>query len=133
MAQATGAFTVKIVPQTEERTIPLFGRMTIDKIFQGDITGTSKGQMLSAGTSVPDSAAYVALERVEGSLHGKKGSFVLQHHALMNKGVPTLDITIIPDSGTDELTGITGKLMIIRKEGKHFYEVEYSLPDSQSI
>jgi hypothetical protein len=127
MMRATGEFKVQLVPQTEERTIPLFGRMTIDKVFQGDLTGTSQGQMLSAGTPVPNSAGYVAIEKVEGLLHGKRGSFVLQHHATMNRGEPTLDIIVVPDSGTDELTGLSGKLIIIRKDGKHFYEMEYTL------
>ncbi|MBA3829009.1 MAG: DUF3224 domain-containing protein [Taibaiella sp.] len=128
---ATGEFTVKILPQTDERTIPLFGRMTIDKEFNGDLTGTSQGQMLSTGTAVTNSAGYVAIERVEGVLHGRRGSFVLQHSATMNKGEGTLNIQVVPDSGTDELTGISGKLIIIRAEGKHRYDLEYDLPDTE--
>jgi hypothetical protein len=125
---ANGEFDVKIVPQKEERIIPLFGRMTIDKTFRGDLVGTSQGQMLSAGTAVKNSAGYVAIELVEGTLHGRNGSFVLEHNAIMNKGEGALNIIVVPDSGTGELAGLTGKLNIIIIEGKHFYEFEYNLP-----
>jgi len=125
---ATGSFEVKIVPQQEDRIIPLFGRMTIDKTFSGDLSGSSQGQMLSAGTAVSNSAGYVAIEKVEGSLHGKQGSFVLQHFGTMNRGEPGLDIIIVPDSGAGELTGLSGKFTIVRKDGKHFYELHYTLP-----
>jgi hypothetical protein len=126
--QAKGEFEVKIVPQKEERVIPLFGRMTIDKTFSGDLVGKSQGQMLSSGTTVKNSAGYVAIELVEGTLHGKNGSFVLEHNAIMNKGEGTLNIIVVPDSGTGELTGLSGKLNIIITGGKHFYEFEYELP-----
>lgn len=126
-AVAKGAFEVKLVPQQEERTLPLFGRMTIDKNFSGDLTGTSQGQMLSAGTAIPNSAGYVAIERVNGTLHGKRGTFVLQHNATMNKGEGVMNIIVIPDSGTDELTGISGKLTITIIDKKHYYELEYEL------
>lgn len=126
---AKGEFEVKLVPQTEERNIPLLGRLTIDKVFHGDIVGSSQGQMLSAKTAVPASAGYVAIERVEATINGKPGSFVLQHNATMNKGESMLNIIIVPDSGTDELAGIAGKLSILIKDKKHFYEMEYTLPD----
>jgi hypothetical protein len=126
--KATGAFEVKIVPQ-EDRAIQMLSRMTIDKTFHGDLEATSQGQMLAASTSIPHSAGYVAIERVEGTLHGKRGSFVLQHSATMNKGEPTLLIHVVPDSGTGELTGLSGKLNIIMTDGKHSYELEYKLPE----
>lgn len=126
---AKGEFEVKLVPITDDRTIPLTGRMTIDKEFHGDLEGSSEGQMLSAGTAVSNSAGYVAIERVEGSLNNKKGSFFLQHNAIMDKGKGTLNIIIIPDSGTDELKGITGKLSIEIVNKRHFYDLEYSLPE----
>ena len=107
----------------------MLSRMTIDKTFHGDLEATSQGQMLAASTSIPHSAGYVAIERVEGTLHGKRGSFVLQHSATMNKGEPTLLIHVVPDSGTDELTGLSGKLNIIMADGKHSYELEYKLPE----
>lgn len=124
-----GEFQVKLLPQTDERTIPLFARMTIDKEFHGELSGTSQGQMLSAGTAVPNSAGYVAIEKVTGTLEGKKGSFVLQHSAIMDKGQPSLSVIVIPDSGSEELTGISGELDIIRKDGKHFYDFQYKMPD----
>jgi hypothetical protein len=127
--RAEGEFKVKIVAQTEERVIPLFGRMTIDKEFHGELSGTSQGQMLSAGTAVPNSAGYVAIEKVTGTLHDSKGSFVLQHNATMNKGEGNLNIFVVPDSGTDDLMGLSGNFEIIRKDGKHFYIFEYELPD----
>jgi hypothetical protein len=126
---AKGEFEVKLVPQADERDVPLLGRLTIDKVFHGDIAGTSQGQMLSAKTAVPASAGYVAIERVEATINGRMGSFILQHNATMNKGEPMLNVIIVPDSGTDELTGIAGKLNIIVKEKKHFYEMEYTLPE----
>ena len=125
--KATGTFEVKIVPQTD-REIPMLARMTIDKQFHGDLEATTQGQMLSAGTAIPNSAGYVAIERVEGALHGKKGSFVLQHVGIMNRGVPSLTVTVVPDSGTGELEGLSGALTIIREPGKHSYEFGYELP-----
>lgn len=126
---AKGEFEVKLVPQTEERSIPLLGRLIIDKVFHGDIVGSSQGQMLSAKTAVPASAGYVAIERVEATINGRQGSFVLQHNATMNKGESMLNIIIVPDSGTDELAGIAGKMNILIKDKKHFYDMEYTLPD----
>jgi hypothetical protein len=128
MKKATGSFEVRIVPQTD-REIPMLARMTIDKTFQGDLEATTQGQMLSAGTSIPNSAGYVAIERVEGSLRGKTGSFVLQHSATMNRGQPSLIINVVPDSGTDELTGLSGTLTINRADGKHSYDFDYDLPE----
>ena len=125
--KATGTFEVKIVPQTD-REIPTLGRMTIDKQFRGDLEAASQGQMLSTRGAIPNSAVYVAMERVEGTLHGKKGSFVLHHTGIMNRGESSLVVTIAPDSGTDELEGISGALKIIIAGGVHAYEMEYTLP-----
>ncbi len=83
--------------------------------------------MLSAGTSVKGSAGYVAMEQVTGSLHGRSGSFVLQHYGIMNRGAPQLTVTVVPDSGTGELAGLAGTLAIKIVDGKHFYEMEYTL------
>lgn len=130
-AIAKGEFDVKIVPQQEERAIPLLGRMSIDKEFRGDIIGTSQGQMLSAGTAVPNSAGYVAIEKVTGTLQGKRGSFVLQHNATMNKGEGKMNIIVVPDSGTDDLAGLSGQLNIIIDDKKHFYEFEYELSNTK--
>ena len=108
------------------------GRMSIEKQFHGDLEGTSKGEMLTAGTSVKSSAGYVAIERVSGSLNGRKGTFALQHSGTMTRGTPQLMIAVVPDSGTGELTGLSGKMTIhIAPDGKHSYEFEYSIGEEQ--
>src|SRR5215813_120757 len=122
--RARGTFEVKLGPlstynQAEES---LLGRMSIDKQFHGDLEATSKGEMLSAGTSVKGSAGYVAIERVSGTLQGRSGTFVLQHYATMNRGVPQLTITVVPDSGTGQLVGLAGRMEIQIADGKHSYD-----------
>jgi hypothetical protein len=128
---ATGTFEVKLVPQAAEEKIgdPTVGRMSIDKQFHGDLEGTSKGQMLAAMTDVKGSAGYVAMERVSGTLQGRAGTFVLQHSGTMTRGAQQLTITVVPDSGTGQLAGLTGKMVIIITDGKHSYEFEYTLPE----
>ena len=125
MAKAIGSFEVRLAPlAAHEGSI---GRMTIDKEFHGDLEGTSRGEMLSAMTSVQGSAGYVAMEKVTGTLAGRSGTFVLQHTATMHRGVPSLSITVVPDSGTEGLTGIRGTFNIIIADGKHAYELDYEL------
>src|SRR5262249_52111885 len=129
---ASGTFDVKIAPPqkpgSEVAQAANFTRMTIDKVFHGDLEGTSKGEMIAAQTEIKGSAGYVAMERVTGTLKGRKGSFVLQHSGTMNKGTPSLSVTVVPDSGTDELKGLAGKLdIIIAPDGKHSYEFAYTL------
>lgn len=126
--QATGQFEVKLTPQDDKSDDPLMGRLTIDKQFHGELEASSRGQMLSAGTSVKGSAGYVAIEKVTGTLQGRTGTFVLQHTGTMNRGEPQLSITVVPDSGTGELSGLTGKMNIRVAEGKHFYDFDFSLP-----
>jgi hypothetical protein len=128
--QANGTFEVKLAPQPAATGIEQanLGRMTIDKQFQGDLQATSLGEMLSAMGQVQGSAGYVAIERVTGSLHGKQGSFVLQHHGIMNRGVPQLSVVVVPDSGTEALAGLTGSLQIKIEQGQHFYVFDYELP-----
>jgi len=106
------------------------GRMSIDKQFHGDLEATSKGQMLTAGTPTKGSAGYVAIERVSGTLHGRTGTFILQHTGTMNRGALQLSITVVPASGTGQLTGLTGKMDIQIAGGKHSYDFAYTLPDS---
>ncbi|VTS01601.1 Uncharacterized protein OS=Polaromonas sp. CF318 GN=PMI15_04093 PE=4 SV=1: DUF3224 [Gemmata massiliana] len=125
-----GEFEVKLAPLPIHDAVegsPL-GRRSIDKTFHGDLSATSVGEMLSAGTAVKGSAGYVAIERVTGTLGGKNGTFVLMHTGLMNRGAPSLTVSVVPDSGTDELTGLTGKMAIEITGGKHFYVFEYELP-----
>jgi len=122
--QASGTFAVTLTPQEcGEATL---GRMAIDKRFEGDLEGTSKGEMLAAGTAVKSSAGYVALERVTGSLHGRSGTFALQHSGTMNCGAATLTIAVVPDSGTGELAGLRGTMAIVISGGAHSYTLEYS-------
>jgi hypothetical protein len=127
---ATGAFEVKLNP------LPVYdgadgsplGHLSIDKQFHGELDATSKGEMLSAGTSVKGSAGYVAIERVTGTLHGRRGSFVLQHSGTMTRGAAQLTVSVVPDSGTEELVGLAGTMaIIIAADGKHSYEFSYSL------
>jgi hypothetical protein len=101
------------------------GRVALDKRFAGPLEATSKGQMIGARTPVPDSAGYVAIERVTGTLSGKRGTFVLQHSGVVTRGARALSVTIVPDSGTGELAGLSGKMDIQIVEGKHSYELEY--------
>jgi hypothetical protein len=132
MTRASGTFDVKLAPQPKDDYSDgaSLGRLTIDKEFRGDLAGTSKGQMLTAMTAVKGSAGYVAIELVTGALHGRRGSFVFQHSGTMNRGAPTLTLTVVPDSGTGELIGLAGSMVIDIADGKHSYTFDYTLPGS---
>lgn len=128
---ATGPFDVKVTHQDDSSADPLLARMMLDKQYHGDLEATGQGQMLTAGTAVKGSGAYVAIEKVSGTLKGRTGSFVLQHTGTMTQNVPLLSITVVPDSGTGQLAGITGKMTItIAAGGKHSYDFEYTLPNT---
>lgn len=124
---ASGTFEVKMTPQDDKPEDKTMGRMTIAKQWHGELEGTSTGQMLSGGDVTTGSAGYVAMEKFTGTLKARKGTFILQHSATMVKGEGQLTITIVPESGTGELTGIRGKLAIKIENGKHFYGLEYEL------
>lgn len=132
MQHATGTFEVKLTPRqpdNETASRANVGRMSIEKQLKGDLVGTSVGEMMATGDG-RQFGAYVAIERVSGTLAGKKGSFVLVHHSLMNRGVPEhWIVTVVPDSGTDELKGLSGSLRIIIEQGRHSYAFDYMLPD----
>jgi hypothetical protein len=132
-SHAAGSFEVKLAPQplADSGADTMLGRMSLDKQFHGELEATSKGEMLSAMTATKGSAGYVAIERVTGKLAGRSGSFVLQHSATMNRGVPQLSIIVVPDSGTEELAGLTGSMKIVIEAGKHSYDFEYELPANQ--
>jgi hypothetical protein len=125
---AIGTFEVKLNPlpphAPEEQNL---GRLSIEKQFHGDLDALSKGEMLTAGTQVKGSAGYVAIERVTGTLHGKRGSFTFQHRGVMTRGTPEMSVTVVPDSATDELVGLSGQMKIIISAGKHSYEFEYAI------
>jgi hypothetical protein len=124
---ASGTFEVKLTPEQDSSGEAVVGRMTIDKQFDGDIEGTSKGLMIMVATAVGGSAGYVALEKVTASIRGRQGTFYLQHNGIMNRGEGTLSVVVVPDSGTDGLTGLTGSMQIKIEDGKHFYDFEYTI------
>lgn len=131
MPVASGSFDVKLMP-AEADTRPeaaFLGRLIIAKTFSGSLSGTSVGQMLAAGTAVEGSAGYVALEQVMGTLEGRAGSFILQHSGHANRGTNSLRVTVVADSGTDALAGLTGDFqIIITDSGAHRYVFDYTLP-----
>jgi hypothetical protein len=129
MRTATGTFDVTLAPLPVENMSDAdqIHRQSLGKTFHGDLRGTSKGQMLAAGTATRGSAVYVAVERVSATLGGKAGTFALHHTGIMNRGAPSLSIAVVPDSGTGELTGITGTMTIDIKEKTHYYTFSYDL------
>lgn len=129
---ARGTFDVELKPLPSDPGVPdgAVTRRSIEKQFRGDLEATSRGQMLAAGTSVKGSAGYVAIECVSGTLHGRRGSFVLQHSGTMTRGAGELSITVVPDSGTDDLIGLTGRMAITIVEGRHSYDFEYTLAET---
>lgn len=131
--RASGTFDVKLTPMAPDAQggDPGLGRMLIDKQFQGELEATSKGQMIGTmNEAIGNSGGYVALERVDGRLHGRGGTFILQHSGTMTRGAQSLSVTVVPDSGTGELTGLTGSMKIIITGKQHAYEFDYALPDS---
>lgn len=130
MMHATGTFEIQMKPQgggTDGKTFP---RLTSDKQFHGDLEGTSVGEMLASGpppSGPQGSGGYVAMERVTGKLGGHSGSFILQHSSTMNRGVQQQNITVVPQSGTGELAGLEGRMIIRIEGGKHYYDFDYKL------
>ena len=129
MNEVRGDFDVKVLPQepSELARGAGIGRMSLDKHFHGPLDGPSRGEMLSLMTEVQGSGVYVAIERFTGTLDGRAGSFALHHTGIMERGAPNLSVTVVPDSGTGELAGISGRMRIVIAGGKHSYEFEYSL------
>ncbi len=134
---ASGAFDVQMVPAPGPADVPptpgtlpgiTLGRMQLDKRYHGELQATAQGQMLSAVTPTAGSAGYVAIEHVTGTLQGRTGSFVLQHHGLMNRGEKQLSIVVVPDSGSGALAGLAGRMGIRIEGGRHFYDFDYTLP-----
>jgi hypothetical protein len=131
--KAIGTFEVKLQPLDSYATGSegtSLGRMSIDKTFQGDLAGQSLGQMLTAITAVEGSAGYVAIEQVSGSLHGKQGTFVLQHFGITNASGQRLVLEVVPDSGTAELVGVAGTMIIQNEEGQHSYLFDYTMKET---
>jgi uncharacterized protein DUF3224 len=132
-SRASGTFEVQVKPLPADEKVQglTVGRMGLDKQFKGDLEGTSKGEMMTAATGVEGSAGYVAIERVEGTLRGREGAFVLLHQGTMKRGGDfNLAIVVVPDSGTGQLAGLTGTMAIVITDGKHSYELAYTLPEA---
>lgn len=122
---AIGTFEVKATPVTTDGLDVELSRLTLEKQFHGDLEGTSKAVMLAASTGVKGSAGYVAMEKVTGTLKGRSGSFILQHSGTMTRGEPQLKVSVVPDSGTGQLAGLSGTMAIKIADGKHSYDFEY--------
>jgi hypothetical protein len=124
-----GTFNVKLIPQPaqSEAAGEAITRMLLDKQFFGALEAKSTGQMLAMRTSVAGSAGYVAMELVVGTLAGRTGSFALQHSGTMQGASKTLSLSVVPDSGTGELVGLSGTMEIIIEDGKHGYRFDYRL------
>ncbi|MGX9774689.1 DUF3224 domain-containing protein [Janthinobacterium aestuarii] len=133
MPSITGTFDVTITPETLSDTAAQsgLGRLSLDKRYHGALEASAQGEMLSARASVTGSAGYVALERVEGSLDGRHGSFYLQHSGTMTRGAPALSVTVVPDTGTEQLQGLRGSLAIRIEDGKHYYDFTYDIVETQ--
>ena len=128
-AHATGSFDVKVAPVEDTSLEKGISGMSLDKQYHGDLEAGAKGQMLAAGSPQKGAGGYVAIEKVTGTLHGRNGSFVLQHLGTMQNNVPQMTVTVVPGSGTGQLEGIAGKMTItIAPTGKHTYDLEYTLP-----
>lgn len=125
-----GTFAIKMTPEPPYDDAPgaVLSRARFDKMFQGELSASSIVHMISARSDTqPSSAGYVAIERVQGSLCGKKGSFVLQHSGIMNRGQSSLTINVVPDSGTGELVGLSGTMSIEIVDKQHYYVFDYAL------
>lgn len=130
--QAKGEFEVTRIPQ-EELDIgggATIGHSRFDKRFHGPLEATSVVHMLALMSKVAGSGAYVAIERIEGTLDGRRGSFFAQHNGVMDRGRPSLDLTVIPDTGSGDLTGLHGRIAIDIVDGKHFYTFDYGFRDA---
>jgi hypothetical protein len=128
MQQAQGTFTVDIRPLSPA-PVEGVGRFSINKQIHGDLEATTLGEMFTGGDPKQGAAGYVAIEVVTGTMHGKYGSFALQHFATMNGSGPKMQVIVVPGSGTGELKGIEGTFTIRAENGQHFYELEYNLPE----
>ncbi|MGO4223433.1 DUF3224 domain-containing protein [Lysobacter sp. TAF61] len=131
--QVNGEFEVKRTPESgcDLGDGVVAGHFRFDKRFHGPLDATAVVHMLAVGTEVEGSAAYVAIERISGSLDGRVGAFLTQHNGTLDRGVPTLTVNVVPDSGTGELRGLSGRIIIDIADGKHFYTFDYELPTQE--
>ncbi len=122
---ATGTFEIALTP--DPSAAGPVQHLTFTKTFHGALEATSAGHMLGVHTPVKGSAAYVVLEQVTGRLDGHAGSFTLQHSGTMAGGTSSMTVTVVPDSGTDSLKGLTGAMTIDVTGGQHHYTLTYHL------
>jgi len=130
MHHAHGTFNVKMGPPTPGPAAGL-SHFGMTKDFHGDFEGTGIGEMMSAGDYTKGSAGYVAVELLTGTLAGKTGSFALQHSSTMHGTDYNMSILVSPGSGTGDLQGISGTFKISIKDGQHFYDLDYTLPEAK--
>lgn len=125
----SGTFDVSVTPEPslDEADGVVLARMTIDKRFHGPLDGVGCVHMTSARTPVAESAGYVAVEKIDGTLEGRRGSFVALHTGVMERGEQSLSITIVPDSGTGQLQGISGRMAVDIVDGRHHYTLTYEV------
>ena len=128
--RAKGMFEVKVTPVTDDaKETVASGRLAVAKTYHGDLDGSGTGEMWTVDTGVQGSGGYVAIERVRGTLHGRRGAFVLLHQGTMRHGGDfKMRLIVVPDSGTEQLEGLSGSMSILIADGKHSYEFEYALP-----
>lgn len=133
-SHASGEFDIQMTPQGQAENVEgvSLGRRSADKQYRGDLEGVGKGEMVAALTTVKTSAAYVAIERVTGTLHGRPGSFLLQHTGTMTAATRDLTVIVVPDSGTGQLAGLSGRMMITIVDGKHLYEFDYAFDEART-
>ena len=131
--KASGTFDVEVTPRTEGVGDVASGRLLLSKTFHGELDGTSRGEMWTADTSVKGSGGYVAIEKVEGMLDGRRGTFTLLHQGTMRRGGEfVLSVVVVPDSGTEELAGLAGKMVIEITDKGHSYVFDYSLAEASA-
>jgi len=124
--EASGKFDIQLSQESEADAA--IAKLGINKRYHGGLEASAVGEMLAARTATEGSAGYVAMERVSGTLDRRAGSFVLQHTGTMNRGGQTISVTIVPDSGSGDLTGISGEMFIEATGGDHRYRLVYKLP-----
>ncbi|MBV6320335.1 DUF3224 domain-containing protein [Duganella violaceipulchra] len=132
MPKISGEFNVKMVPETMSPVAAEsgIGRMSLDKHYHGALDATGAGEMLAYMDRELGSGAYVAMEKVRGTLEGRRGSFLLQHTGTMERGAAGLKVAVVADSGSGELVGLSGALQIRIEGGKHYYDFDYTLGDA---
>lgn len=129
MTISKGTFEVQVTPEPPIDAVDgvSIGRVTVQKQIRGGLEATTVVHMLGVRTPIDGMGGYVAIERVTGTLEGKRGTFVLQHGGTMAGGKPTLHVTVVPGSGTGELVGLRGNFEITIEAGKHFYAFDWSI------